>query len=309
MSERAEATVTIGTFDGFHRGHAAVVAVAREHARAAGTRLGIYTFDPHPKAVVSPRGAPPALCLESDRRRLLYEAGADDVHVLHFDRALAALSAEEFLEHHVLSRYRLDALVVGYDFAMGRGREGSVPRLREIGAVLGFIVDQVAELEAGGAPISSSRIRSAIRDGDVESAAAWLGRPFRLTGTVVRGAGRGAGLGFPTANLDVPEILLRPARGVYAGWVGGLERPWPAVANLGRRPTFGGGEETVEAHLLGFSGDLVERSLTLDLVHRLRPERRFNGPEALADQIAVDCREARRLLAVPDPEPDPEPGA
>jgi riboflavin kinase/FMN adenylyltransferase len=292
------AVVTIGVFDGFHRGHAAVVARARARAAEAAARLVVFTFDEPPRAVLSGRPAPPRLALLGEKVALLRGAEADEVRVLGFNRRLAAKSPHRFLAEHVFPYHRLAALVVGYDFAMGKGRSGDVPHLAELGRELGFSVEGVPAETAGGSPISTTRIRRVLAAGAVEEVGRLLGRPYRLEGRVVTGEGRGRGLGFPTANLAVPGGKQRPGAGVYAvRAVGpGLESV-PAVVNIGRRPTFGGDSETVEAHLLDFRGGLEGKVLELEFVSRLRGERKFNNGKELSDQIARDVSRARTLLA------------
>ncbi len=294
------AVVTLGVFDGFHRGHAAVLARARERAGLAGARLAVLTFDAHPRAVLAGAGGSPQLTLLSEKLALLRSAGAFETRVLRFDARLAARPPAQFLEEHVFPFHRLAVLVVGYDFAMGRGREGTLPVLDGIGRLRGFDVEGVPPVLEKGEPVSSTRVRRLLIEGSVERAARLLGRDYRFAGVVTRGDGRGRGLGFPTANLAVSPRKLQPARGVYAVRVtgAGLEAA-PGVVNLGARPTFGGGPPTVEVHLLDYEGDLRESRLELAFVCRLRAERAFRSPAELAAQIARDAAEARRVLDAP----------
>jgi len=295
---KAKAVGTVGVFDGYHRGHAAVVRRAVEAAHERGVCAVVFTFDPHPKAVLRAEGAPPVLTPVPRKLELLRRAGAETIHVLPFDREMASLSPEVFLEREIHRRCRLVGLVVGHDFALGRDRTGSVDRLRAIGAARDFFVEQVPPLVVDGSPVSSSRVREAIGAGEVEGAATLLGRDYSLEGEVVPGDGRGRGLGFPTANLAPARDRLLPGTGVYAVRVlvvpGGV---FPAVANLGRRPTFAGKELRMEVHLLDFEGDVVGLELTVEFLRRLRGERKFNDGGALADQIRRDIAEARRVLA------------
>ncbi len=292
------AVATLGVFDGFHPGHAAVVSRARARARVASATLVVFTFDQHPRMVLAAEGEPPppVLTLLPEKIALLRGAGADEVRVLRFNRRLAAKGPRRFLREHLFAFHRVAALVVGYDFAMGRGREGSIPVLRQAGRELGFTVEAVGPEMLGGEAVSSTRIRRALGEGRVEEAAGLLGRPYRLEGTVERGEARGRGLGYPTANLAVPEGKHRPARGVYAVDVEGAGNgPFRGVVNLGRRPTFGGRAETTEVHILGFSGDLVGRRLSLTFLSRIREERKFKNGNELADQIRRDVERARKL--------------
>jgi riboflavin kinase/FMN adenylyltransferase len=206
------------------------------------------------------------------------------------------------LAEHVFPYHRLAVLVVGYDFAMGKGRKGDVAHLTELGRSLGFAVEGVPAETEGDRPISTTRIRGILAEGGVEEAGRLLGRSYRLAGPVVRGEGRGRGLGFPTANLAVPEGKQRPGGGVYAVRVfgPGLEGAG-GVVNIGRRPTFGGDGETVEAHILDFRGDLVGETLDVEFVARLRDERKFNDVNELSEQILRDARRARALLSSAGP--------
>lgn len=292
----APAAVTIGVFDGFHRGHAGVLARARAGADAVRGRLVAVTFDRHPQSVLSVRPGPPALGSRAETVARLLEAGADEVRVLRFDRGLAAKEPHRFLADHVFPFHRLAALVVGHDFAMGRNRGGTAAALAGLGRRLGFRVEAVAAVLVDGEAVSSSRIRNLLAGGDAAGAARCLGRPYALSGTVVPGDGRGRTLGYPTANLAVDPRRLRPARGVYAVRVTGPGLEAPGVANIGRRPTFGEGAETVEVHVFGNPGDLVGSRLSMALVERLRPERKFNDANELKRQIGEDAARALALL-------------
>jgi riboflavin kinase/FMN adenylyltransferase len=295
---------TLGVFDGFHRGHRAVLARAAERARLARARLVAFTFDAPPRAVL--RGETPGLLLTSlgEKIAFLREAEVEEARVLRFDTHLAAKSPGRFLAEHLFAFHPLAAVVVGYNFALGKGRAGSVPFLSAVGDRLGFLVEPVGAVEDGGRPISSSRIREALAEGRVEDAARWLSRPYRVPGRVERGDGRGRTLGFPTANLRLDSSRLRPGRGVYAVRVGvaGVDG-LPGVANIGERPTFGGGEERVEVHLLVPAGDLLGRDLRVDFVARLRSERKFKEPNELQRQIRTDVAAARRILHPPEDPP------
>ncbi len=298
------AAVTLGVFDGFHRGHAEVVARARERAREVGGKLVVFTFDEHPRQVLAGGAAPPRLSLLPEKTALLREAGADEIRVLRFTPALAARSPAEFLAGYVFPFHRTAAMVVGYDFAMGRGRRGTLPVLAALGRGLGFTVESVGPALEGGEPISSTRIRGELASGRVDGAARLLGRPYRLEGTVTAGDGRGRVLGFPTANLEVADAKQRPARGVYAVWASGagLDRA-PAVMNLGVRPTFDGRRETVEVHVLDRDLDLRGRRLAVEFAGRVRDELKFKDAKELQERIRADVALSRRLLgAGPGPQ-------
>jgi riboflavin kinase / FMN adenylyltransferase len=300
--------VTVGNFDGVHRGHQALVAVAVEDARAASGTAVVLTFDPHPSRVLSPDRAPSALMTLDQKADILAGLGVDKLAVLPFTRELASESPEDFARLVLAEALGARLVVVGSNFRFGRGRTGDVERLTGLGARLGFRVHGVPPLLHEGAPISSTRIREALFRGAVEAVPPLLGRRFFVEGTVVPGAGRGKQLGIPTANLDVVNETL-PGRGVYACFVRlrGERGPLrPSVLNLGRRPTFGGGETTVEAHLLDFEEDLYGESLRVEFVRRLREERHFSGVSALVEQIRRDVEEARQVLGGLDAEGAPD---
>jgi riboflavin kinase / FMN adenylyltransferase len=291
--------VTVGNFDGVHRGHQALVRVAVEDARSAGGTAAVLTFDPHPSRVLSPDRAPSALMTLEQKAETLAGLGVDRLAVLPFTRELAARSPEEFARSVLAEALGARLVVVGSNFKFGHGRSGDLETLAALGKDLGFRVHGVPPILHDGAPISSTRIREAVFRGAVEGVVPLLGRRFFVDGRVVSGAGRGRQLGIPTANLDVVNETL-PDRGVYACFCrvgGGPGIPRAAVVNLGRRPTFGGGETTLEAHVLDFQGDLYGQVLRVEFVLRLREERPFAGVAPLLEQIARDIEEARRVLA------------
>ncbi len=291
------AAVAVGVFDGVHRGHQAVLAGLR--ARAAelgGLPATVLTFDRHPLEVIAPERAPRLLTAPDRKVELLGDLGVDVVAVLTFDERARGLTPEEFAADVLVGGLGASVVAVGADFRFGKDRSGDVDELRDLGLGLGYYVEEVALL-GDGESVSSTRIRAAVAAGDVEAAAAALGRPFELAGTVVEGDRRGAAIGFPTANLDVPANLLLPGRGVYAAWADTAGGAWPAVVNVGVRPTFGGATEVAEAHLLDFDGDLYGTTLRLRFVARLRDERRFAGVDELSAQIARDVEAGRRALA------------
>jgi riboflavin kinase/FMN adenylyltransferase len=293
---------SLGVFDGVHRGHRAVVRALRSVAREVEASSLVVTFDPHPAQILRPDSAPLLLTTAPERVRLLRREGVDAVHVVRFDRATADLSPQEFLARMLPEGAELRALVIGHDFRMGKGRAAGYEELVEIGRVDGFRVERVDPTSEDGGPVSSSRIRERVAAGDVAEAAEMLGRPYGIEGKVVSGRGIGRTLDFPTANVDVEdERKLLPALGVYAAFVrlGLSDDPRWAVVNRGVRPTFGPTDPVLEVHLPGFEGDLVGQTLTLELIDRIRPEVRFEGPEALADQIRKDLEAARRILGIP----------
>ena len=288
--------LTIGVFDGVHRGHQRLLKRVVEVASAQGMLSGVLTFANHPRAVLVPDTCINYITSVDDRLALLKDAGVDIVIPLHFDMELSRLRAHEFTAL-LQERLKMAGLVMGYNFAMGFKREGTPETLASIGSEQGFSVTVVDAVTVEGGRVSSTVIRDSVAAGDVAGAASLLGRPFSLCGEVVVGAGRGrAVLGFPTANIDIPEERLAPGDGVYAAWasVGGERRM--AATNVGVKPTFGDNKRNIESYLLDFDGDLYGKELTLEFVGRLRDELRFDSAEALVAQMHVDVEQARETL-------------
>ena len=288
--------VTIGIFDGVHRGHQRIV--YRALARAAELRLPAIgvTFDPLPEFVLRPAEKPDLLTTLDRRLELLSGLGLDGAYVIDFTPEFSEQSPDEFAESVLVRQLRAVDVVVGANFRFGRRAAGDVASLRELGSAAGFMVDAIELAGLGAAPgqvFSSSRIRQQIAAGDVESAAVDLGRPHRLEGVVVHGDHRGRELGYPTANLDLPPDLAVPADGVYAGWLDGMA----AAISVGTNPTFEGVGRRVEAYAIDEVGlDLYGRVMALDFTARLRPMVRFDSIDALVVQMADDVDRARRLL-------------
>lgn len=285
--------VTIGNFDGVHRGHRALLDRTRELAREHGARACAFTFHPAPRDVLRPDNPVQRIQRLEDRLELLLDAGMDHVIVEPFSKDYAQHDATWFARVVLHERLRVAAVVVGWDFRFGKGRGGTVDTLRQ---ELNAPVEQIRALTLGDEVVSSSRIRQAIARGDLELATTLLDRPHRVVGRVVPGEQRGRGLGFPTANLE-PLTPLTPANGVYAVRAhlpGG--RTVRGVANLGDRPTFGDGATTLEIHLLDFDEDLYDQQIGVDFVQRLRDEQRFESSEQLIAQIRTDVRAARDAL-------------
>jgi riboflavin kinase / FMN adenylyltransferase len=289
--------VTVGNFDGVHRGHQALAAAAVEQARREGGTAVVLTFDPHPARVLAPERAPAALTTAEQKRELLSGLGIDALAVLPFDARLAAFTPGAFVLRVLRGALAARHVVVGEGFRFGQGQSGDAARLVQLGAANGFSVEAVASVTQDGEPVSSSRVREQLARGGVDAARALLGRSYFVDGTVVAGDQRGRTIGVPTANLQ-PENEIMPARGVYAACCRLAGGRWlPAVVNVGSRPTFGGGLLTVEAHLLDFEGDLYGSGLRVAFEQRLRDERRFDGREALVAQIREDVARARALLS------------
>ncbi len=307
----AGSVVTIGVFDGVHRGHQALIAAARDRAAALGLPLIAMTFDPHPLAVIGPRRAPTSLATLAHRRDLLLRAGADTVEVLHFDEATAAMSPSAFVEDVLVGRLAARAVVVGADFRFGHRAAGTLVTLEDEGSRHGFAVEGVPLAGAHGQRWSSTATRALIEAGDVAAAAIALGRPYRIDGEVVHGDHRGRELGFPTANLSAAAIAPAdaapttvPADGVYAGRLVLLDEDarssMPAAISVGTNPTFDGLERRVEAHVLGRDDlDLYGQVVGIEFVARLRGQLRFDGADALVTQMQTDVVDARAALDTP----------
>ncbi|BCX19763.1 MAG: riboflavin biosynthesis protein [Geminicoccaceae bacterium] len=295
------AVLAIGNFDGVHLGHRAVFEAARRRAAAAGVAWGVLTFEPHPREVLAPESAPARLTPFGLKAALIRELGAELLIVLPFDRALAALSPEAFVAEVLGHRIGARGVATGTDFRFGHRRSGDVATLAALGARHGIEVETVAPVEVEGERCSSTIIRTHLEAGRVDRAARLLGRPHEVEGIVRPGDRRGRTLGFPTANLAPrPARVQLPAAGVYAVTAripGEPASRWhPAVANLGRRPTFDGEGLRLEVHLLDGEHALYGRRLAVRFLERLREERRFSGPAELVEQIARDCAAARRVL-------------
>jgi riboflavin kinase / FMN adenylyltransferase len=293
----APSVVTIGNFDGVHRGHQVLLRRAVDAAHDLQVRPVAVTFHPHPAAILRPGAEPPALQPVEDRVHHLLEAGVDLVLVLPFTRELASLGPHVFVEQVLVDRLRAVQVIVGSNFRFGRKASGNVVTLNDAGATYGFHTEAVTLLDLDGIPISSTAVRDHLDRGDVAWANRALGRTFSLAGEVVPGDGRGRTIGVPTANLAVPDEQLVPANGVYAGHAEIDDERFPCVTNVGVRPTFDGQTRTVEVHLLDAERDLYGRHLRVGFAHRLRDERRFADVDELVARIRADIDDARELLS------------
>jgi riboflavin kinase/FMN adenylyltransferase len=294
--------VTVGNFDGVHRGHQVLVSAVVARARETGGVSVVLTFDPHPARVLGPGRAPAALTTLAQKEELLARLGVDRLAVLPFDADVARLPPDAFAREVLHGALGAGHVVVGESFRFGHRREGDARLLAALGQDLGFSVRALPPVLEEGAPVSSSRVRDELARGDVRTALALLGRPYFVDAPVVRGDGRGRTIGVPTANLE-PENEILPAGGVYAARCRVSAGAWhPAVVNLGHRPTFGGATATVEAHLIDFAGDLYGSRVRLEFHERLRGEQRFDGQEALVARIREDVAQARALLSGPGAE-------
>lgn len=295
--EPVPTAVSIGFFDGVHRGHQSIIRRAVRQAADAGLRSAVVTFDRHPMEVVKPGSQPPLLMTLQRRTATLAALDVDLVVVMPFDDDLRHRSPADFVDHVLVDPLRAARVVVGANFRFGHKAAGDVATLAELGPSRGFETEGVTLLELDGVAISSTAIRAAVAAGDVEGAARMLGRPHVVDGIVVRGDRRGTGLGFPTANIASDRRVAIPARGVYAGHLhlpDGTSRP--CVTNVGVNPTFGGQQLRVEAYVLDFDGDLYGMEVGVDFRHRLRDELEFPSAEALVARMHRDVAEARDLL-------------
>ncbi len=286
--------ITIGNFDGVHMGHEQVLAETRGHALDVGGPAIAVTFEPHPRAVLFPAEKPRRLCHLHERLEGLKRAGMDAALLLHFNKELAACSAEGFVRQlHAALQFR--HIHAGYDFAFGHDRKGDAEVLRALGDELGFTVTVAEAFAMQGAVVSSSRIRSAIEAADFKLAEQLLGYRYAISGHVGKGDARGRKLGFPTANLDVRD-LAHPPIGIYAVHAESGENRWNGAAYFGYRPTFKGRTLILETHVFDASPDLYKHRLRVAFVERIREDRAFVGTDELARQISEDCKAARRIL-------------
>ena len=301
FSPERDTLLTVGIFDGVHLGHKYLVSKLLEEARQKNLLSGAVTFRQHPEELLSPRTRLPFLTDIEERINLLKKEGIDVIIPLSFTAELAQLSARQFaslLQKHL----RMRGLVIGSDFALGKGREGDTNTLQKLGQDMNFSVTVVPPLVINGEVVSSTTIRKALADGDMRKVCELAGRPFSLQGKVVTGAGRGAGLGFPTANLDISSEHALPPDGVYASRAHIDGKAYQSMANIGKCPTFGGCERTVEAYVVDYRGDLYGREVKIDIIARLRDEKKFDTVDELKEQVAEDVRQGRAILDYTDGE-------
>ena len=288
--------LTVGVFDGVHRGHQEIIKRLTEGAHTSGNPAVVLTFHPHPANVLG-RGEIGLLTLPDERAELLASMNADVVITEHFTKELSTVTAFDFMSR--LTRHLgLKHLIIGYDFALGKGREGNAVRLTEIGKELEYSVEVVSALSDESGVISSTEIRKLVSVGNVTEAAHLMGHPYSLRGPVIRGDGRGKKIGVPTANIDYPREKIVPAKGIYAGWVILNGEKYMAAISIGVNPTFTPDKQvpSVEAYLLDFDQDIYGKELKIEFVARLRDELKFISVEALVEQIWKDVEEARSIL-------------
>ena len=290
--------ITVGIFDGVHLGHRRLLKRLISLARKEKLIAGVITFRDHPDVLFHPGSVPPYLASLEERVNLLKKEGARKVIVLPFDKELARTDARSFVGL-LLKHLRMKALVVGTDFAMGKDRKGNAGTLKSLGKELGFKVTIVPPLVIGGEIVSSTRVKEALGRGDMPKVAELLGRPFSLKRRVIPGVGRGAKLGFPTANLDVEPEQALPEDGVYASFAEFRKKKLPSITYIGKAPTFGNPKRSVEVYIFDFSGTLYGKMLKIDIITKIRPDRKFEKPEVLKNQIREDIRQAKTVLMKP----------
>jgi riboflavin kinase/FMN adenylyltransferase len=294
---RRGCVVTIGTFDGIHLGHQALLAALAAYGRRLGRPKMVLTFEPMPREYLSAPECPARLTSFRERWRVLEHLGVDVLWVLRFAEPLRRLSGEAFTTL-LANALRAPVVVIGHDFRFGRNGEATGETLRAAGERLGFATEVIEPVQLDGERVSSSAVRAALASGNLERAHRLLGRPYSMIGRVIRGERLGRQLGFPTANLRL-ERRRSPLAGIFAVRVHGIDAaPLPAVASLGRRPTVGGGEELLEVHVFDFSGDLYGRRIEVEFVAKLREEAHFEGIESLVRQMHQDAQQARAILKV-----------
>ena len=296
VSPEKDSLLTVGVFDGVHLGHRHLISRLVSDARQQNLNCGVVTFKHHPEEVLSPRTKISFLTTLEDRIRLIQSEGVAFVVALTFTPEMAALSARDFVS--LLKKHlRMRGLVVGPDFALGRNKEGNISVLRRLGEEMGFNVTVVPPLVIDGAVVSSSAIRQALAEGDIVKANKLFGRPYSLSAQVVPGDRRGTGLGVPTANMDVSASQVLPADGVYATWAYLNGKGCRSVTNIGMNPTFKAQKRTIEVHLLDYNQDIYGRNLKIEIVARLRGEKKFHDAAELTRQIAEDIRQSRTILS------------
>jgi riboflavin kinase / FMN adenylyltransferase len=291
-----DSLITIGVFDGVHLGHKYLISQLKELAKQQSLRSIVITFRQHPQEILTPRSQPPFLTDAGEKTRLLQNEGVEAVIVLSFTPELSQLSAREFVLL-LQKTLRMRGLVIGPDFALGKNHAGDIAALRQLGAELGFSVTVIPPVRKNGDIVSSTAIRHALAKGDMEKVQRLMGRPFNLHGQVIHGKGRGAGLGFPTVNLNILPDQAIPADGVYASLAIVEDKTFHSVTNVGKNPTFGNNNRTIEAFLLDYHDNLYEREVRIDFVSKLRDEIKFNSAEELKKRIADDIQQARSILS------------
>ena len=296
LTPEKDTLLTIGVFDGVHLGHKYLLSQLTKQAKEQDLLSGVVTFNRHPHEVLAPQTKLPFLTDLAQRINLLKNEGVEAIFTLSFTRELAQLSARQFAS--LLKKYlRMRGMVIGPDFALGQTREGNVDILRTLGQDMGFSITVIPPVMIDGEVVSSTAIRNALANGDMKRVLNLVGRPFSLNGRVTKGAGRGEGLGFPTANLDIDPRQALPADGVYATWTDIDGQTYQSMTNIGWQPTFGGSQRVVEVYILDYHSNLYGRELKIDIMERLRGEKQFDTPEELKKQITEDINQGRAILS------------
>jgi riboflavin kinase/FMN adenylyltransferase len=295
ITPKGETLLTIGVFDGVHAGHRYLLEKLQQRAAEKNLLSGVITFNPHPQSVLHPHNQLPWLSNLEDRVRAFQEIGINIVAVLTFAPKVAQLGSREFIS--LVKKYlRMRGIIVGPDFALGRGREGNIELLRALGREMDFSIEVIPPYKINGEVVSSTLIRRVLAQGDMKKVERLMGRYFQLGGKVITSDKRGRVLGFPTANLDIRPQQALPGNGIYATIAQIDGKQFSSATNIGIRPTFGEGEKTVETHLLNYKGDLYGKDIRLEFVQKLRDEQRFPSSEELKAQIEKDVREVEAIL-------------
>ena len=287
--------ITLGNFDGLHLGHQELVRMVIRRARETGAAAMVVTFRPHPLKVLAPEKCPPLISIYEEKIRLFERLGIDVLVKIPFTLEFSSMSPEDFVKKVLCDALGAREIFVGYNYRFGKGRKGDIRLLKSLGEELGFRVREVEQVAAEGEVISSTSIRNLLKDGEVEHAARLLGRTYAITGVVVKGDGRGKGLGFPTANI-APKHAIIPADGVYAVRLYARDRLYDGIANIGLRPTFNKKVLAIEVHVFDFNEDLYGEEVSLYFVKKIREEKKFRSADALVTQIRSDIAAAREML-------------
>lgn len=297
--------LTIGNFDGVHRGHLALFEKVNERAKAINGQSAVMTFEPHPIKVMAPGNGPPLITPIKQKLRLISDAGIDVIFCISFTHKFASIPAQDFVRNILMGTIGVKEIVVGYDYTFGNRRLGDINLLMKMGEELGFRVHVVKPIHLDQTLVSSTSIREFVREGNLSEAKRLLGRDYQISGTVIKGANRGGRvLGCPTANLQPVDELI-PKMGVYAVTVKMNEKSYYGVCNIGRNPTFGNNAVSIEAHLFDFSGDIVGKTITVNFIRYMRNEKKFESIHELSDQIAKDIQQVRDLFNLHDQEQRP----
>ncbi|MFI5293982.1 MAG: bifunctional riboflavin kinase/FAD synthetase [Thermodesulfovibrionales bacterium] len=288
--------LTLGNFDGLHLGHQELVRMIIRRARETGALSMVVTFRPHPLKILAPEKCPPLISIYEEKIKLFERLGIDVLVKIPFTLEFSAMPPEDFVRDVLCGTLGAKEIFVGYNYRFGKGRKGDIRTLRSLGEKYGFAVREIEQIAFGGEVISSTKIRTLLREGDVEHAAKLLGRTYAITGIVVKGDGRGKGLGFPTANI-APKHSIIPADGVYAVRLIVREKVYDGIANIGMRPTFNKKVLAIEVHVFDFNEDIYGEDISLYFIRKIREEKKFKGAEALVTQIKSDIETAKEILS------------